>query len=54
MTLEGSVHVRPAGFEADAERLTVPVKPLRAVIVIVEVPKLPASIEAGLAAPQQL
>jgi hypothetical protein len=45
------VHVRPAGVEADAARLTVPVSPLRAVTVIVEVPELPASIWAGVTAP---
>jgi hypothetical protein len=52
VTLVGvRVHVRPAGVEADTERPTVPVKPLRAVTVIVEVPELPASIWAGLTAP---
>jgi hypothetical protein len=45
------VHVRPAGVEADTERVTVPVKPLIAVSVIVEVPEAPARIWAGLTAP---
>jgi hypothetical protein len=51
VTLAGRVHVRPAGVEAETEVLTVPVKPLRAVTVIVEVPEAPASIWAGLTVP---
>jgi len=45
------VQVRPAGVEAETARLTVPVKPLTAVTVIVEVPEAPARIWAGLTAP---
>ena len=45
------MHDRPAGVEADTARLTVPVSPLRAVTVIVEVPELPANICAGETAP---
>jgi len=44
VTLAGRVQVRPAGVEADTARLTVPVKPLTAVTVIVEVPEAAASI----------
>jgi hypothetical protein len=51
VTLAGNVHVRPAGVEADTARLTVPVKPLTAVTVIVDVPDAPARIWAGLTAP---
>jgi len=51
VTLAGRVHVKPAGVEADTARLTVPVKPLRAVTVIVEVPEDPASICIGDTAP---
>ena len=51
VTLAGRVHVRPAGVDADAARLTVPVRPLRAVTVMVEVPDAPAKIEAGVTAP---
>ena len=47
----GTVHVRPAGVEAEAARLTVPVNPLTAVTVIVDVPDAPASIWAGDTAP---
>jgi hypothetical protein len=51
MTLAGRVHVNPAGVETDTARLTVPVRPLRAATVIVEVPDAPASIWAGETAP---
>ena len=51
VTLAGSVQVRPAGVEADTDRVTVPVKPLTAVTVIVEVPDEPARIWAGDTAP---
>ena len=45
VTLVGNnVHVRPAGVEADAVSDTVPVRPLTAVTVIVDVPEPPASI----------
>ena len=48
VTLVGDrVHVRPAGVEADTVNATVPVKPLTAVTVIVEVPELPGVIVAG-------
>ena len=45
------VHVSPAGVEADAERLTVPVKPFSAVTVIVEVPEEPELMLDGLTGP---
>jgi hypothetical protein len=51
VTLAGRVHDRPAGVETDVVRPTVPVKPFRAVTVIVEVPGEPARIVAGLTAP---
>lgn len=52
MTLVGDrVHVRPAGVDADTVRATVPVKPLTAVTVIVDVPEDPASIWVGDTAP---
>jgi hypothetical protein len=51
VTLAGRVHDRPAGVDADVVRPTVPVKPFRAVTVIVEVPEEPARIVAGLTAP---
>ena len=45
VTLVGvRVHVRPAGVEADTDRATVPVRPLTAVTVIVDVPEAPANI----------
>jgi hypothetical protein len=51
VTLAGSVQVSPAGVDTDVARLTVPVKPLSAVTVIVEVPEAPARICAGETAP---
>jgi hypothetical protein len=52
VTLVGvRVQVRPAGVEADAVRATVPVSPLTAVTVMVEVPDAPASTWAGVTAP---
>ncbi len=51
VTLAGRVQVRPAGAEADTDRVTVPVSPFRAVTVIVEVPGEPALMVAGLTAP---
>jgi hypothetical protein len=48
VTLVGvRVHVNPAGVDAETVNATVPVKPLRAVTVIVEDPEPPASIWAG-------
>jgi hypothetical protein len=45
VTLVGDrVHVKPAGVEADTVRATVPVKPLTAVTVMVDVPEAPARI----------
>ena len=50
VTLVGdNVQVSPAGVEADTVRATVPVRPLTAVTVIVEVPVAPASTWAGVA-----
>jgi hypothetical protein len=55
VTLVGvSVHVRPAGVEAETVRATVPVRPLSAVTVMVEVPEPPASIWAGVTAPAEI
>jgi hypothetical protein len=51
VTLAGRVHVNPAGVETDTARLTVPVNPLRAATVMVEVPELPAKIWVGDTAP---
>ena len=52
VTLVGvRVHVRPAGVEADTVSATVPVRPLTAVTVIVELPEAPARIWAGDTAP---
>ena len=52
VTLVGdSVQVRPAGVDADTVSPTVPVKPFRAVTVIVEVPEPPAKIWLGLTGP---
>ena len=52
VTLVGvRVHVRPAGVDAETVRATVPVRPLSAVTVIVEVPDAPASIWVGDTAP---
>jgi hypothetical protein len=45
------VHVSPAGVEAETDRFTVPVKPLRPVTVIVDVPDEPESMLDGLTAP---
>ena len=51
VTLAGNVHVNPARVDADTARLTVPVRPLIAVTVIVEVPDAPTSIWVGDTAP---
>jgi hypothetical protein len=51
VTLAGNVQVRPAGVDTDTARFTVPVRPLTAVTVIVEVPEDPARICVGLTAP---
>jgi len=51
VTLAGRVQVSPAGVDTDTARLTVPVRPLRAVTVIIEVPEAPANICAGDTAP---
>jgi hypothetical protein len=44
VTLAGSEHVKPVGVDADVDSITVPVRPLTAVTVIVEVPEEPARI----------
>jgi hypothetical protein len=50
VTLVGeSVHVSPAGVDAETVKATVPVKPLTAVTVMVEVPDAPANTWAGVA-----
>jgi hypothetical protein len=48
----GRVHARPSGVEGDAERFTVPVRPFKALIVMVEAPEEPAftTMLEGLAA----
>ncbi len=51
VTLAGSVQVKPAGVDAETDRVTVPVNPFRALTVMVEVPEAPARICAGLTAP---
>lgn len=51
VTLAASVHVSPAGVDADVDSITVPVRPLTAVTVIVEVPEELARIWAGETAP---
>ena len=52
VTLVGDrVHVSPAGVDADAVSDTVPVRPLTAVTVIVDVPEAPARIWAGETVP---
>ena len=52
VTLVGdNVQVKPAGVDADTVNPTVPVRPFRAVTVIVEVPEPPARIWAGVTAP---
>jgi hypothetical protein len=51
VTLAGRVQVRPAGVDTDTDKPTLPVNPLTAVTVMVEVPEAPASIWAGLTAP---
>ncbi len=49
VTLAGvSVQVRPVVGEIVAVRLTNPLKPCRAVIVIVEVPAVPALVETDV------
>lgn len=53
-TLAGRVQVKPEGVEADAERFTMPVSPLTAVIVIVEFPDEPAGISAGDTVPADI
>ena len=50
MTLACRVHARPAGTEADVDRLTVPVNPFSAVTVTVEVPEDPTNIWVGVGA----
>jgi len=52
VTLVGlSVQLRPAGVEAETVNETVPVNPLSAVTVIVEVPEAPAKIWDGVTVP---
>jgi hypothetical protein len=46
VTLGARVQIRPAGEDSD-DSVTVPVNPLTAATVIVEVPELPAEIWAG-------
>ena len=54
VTLVGVTHVRPAGDDAETENVTVPVKLLRAVREIVDVPDAPARICVGETAPAEI
>lgn len=47
VTLAGRVHVNPAGEEGETDSVTIPVRPLVAVTMIVELPSALASICAG-------
>ncbi len=49
-TLAGDEQVNPVGFEGDTANATVPVKPLRALTVIIEVPDEPGLIAEGVTA----
>jgi hypothetical protein len=49
-----NAHTRPAGEEADTERLTVSMKPLKGVTLIVEVPVEPALIADGATRPADI
>jgi hypothetical protein len=51
VTLDGRVQVIPAGVEADTDRFTVPLKPFRPVMAMVEVPDSPELMLEGLTAP---
>lgn len=44
VTWVGVMQLRPGGVEADTMNVTVPVKPFRGEIVIVDLPKPPAGI----------
>jgi hypothetical protein len=47
VTLAGSVQVRPAGVEDDAERLTVPLKlfsPVTVIVCVIDVPLFPVTV----------
>ncbi len=46
------MHVKPAGVEAETDKLTVPVKLFTAVMVMLEVPEEPARICDGATAPR--
>jgi len=48
------VQVKPDGEDAETDRPTVPVKPLRAVAMIVDVPWEPAEIWSGDKAPADM
>ena len=52
--LAGREQVKPAGVEAETDKFTGPVNPLRAVIVIVESPVEPALMMAGLTVPADM
>jgi len=54
VTLPRELQVRPDGVEAETVRLTCPVKLLRAVRVIVDVPDPAARIWVGLTAPADI
>jgi hypothetical protein len=47
VTLAGKLQVNPAGVEAETARATVPVRPLTAVTVIVDVAETPVLTAAG-------
>jgi hypothetical protein len=50
----GAVHVRPGGEEAETVNVTVPLKPLRFVMVMVEVAVLLAGTGDGVTAPADM
>jgi hypothetical protein len=53
-TLAGRVQVRPEGVEEDMARFTVPVNPLRAVTVMVDVPDEPELMLEGETGPADM
>ena len=54
MTVAGREQVRPAGVDADTDRLTTPENPFNAERVTVELPDVPARAWGGVAAPADI
>ncbi len=54
VAVPGKVQVSPAGVEDETDKLTVPVSPLAAVRVMVEVPERPGYFWDGLTAPADM